>query len=181
MNHNDFYLLNGWERKHLAFGSASIHALLTANPTRKYLPPSGKLDRRSMIVLVLLLAGDIHLNPGPMQTRSQSCRLEELASQLASLLLQQQLRDDNRDSGDRGINGDFDIPPRTPRQTDTHEAVMRGREPRSEGTNIRHVVSYPASISTAKATTDPPSPHRSKQHGRPQAGCCNGQRQIFAS
>ncbi|KAI4799473.1 hypothetical protein KUCAC02_016895 [Chaenocephalus aceratus] len=149
MNHNDVYLLNGWERKHLAFGSASIHALLTANPTRKYLPPSGKLDRRSMIVLVLLLAGDIHLNPGLVQTRSQSCRLEELASQLASQLaslpLQQQLRDDNRehgDSGDRGINGDFDIPPGTPRQTDTHEAVTRGREPRSEGTNIRHVVGH---------------------------------------
>ncbi|KAI4786696.1 hypothetical protein KUCAC02_036962 [Chaenocephalus aceratus] len=103
-----------------------------------------------MIVLVLLFSGRHPSESGPgadkkpvLQARGASITTSITTS--ISSAAATKLRDDNRehgDSGDRGINGDFDIPPGTPRQTDTHEAVTRGREPRSEGTNIRHVVGH---------------------------------------
>lgn len=67
--HSDFYLHNGSATKHPGYGSATIHSTLTSNPGRKNKPPTGKMNRRSMIFLFLLLSGDIEVNPGPVTTR----------------------------------------------------------------------------------------------------------------
>ncbi|KAK1888434.1 Replicase polyprotein [Dissostichus eleginoides] len=115
VTHSDFYLLHGCEKKHLAVGTASIHALLTANPVRKNLPPSGRLDRRTMIILVLLLSGDIQLNPGPVWTRTQ-------ARSLAAV-----------QEAPPGFIGGMDLPLVTPRQTNSRGAESRGGEPRIAG------------------------------------------------
>ena len=68
-SHNDFYLHNATASKHLGFGSVAIHTTLTSNPKRKNKAPAGRLDRRTIILLCLLLSGDVELNPGPSPTR----------------------------------------------------------------------------------------------------------------
>ena len=66
-SHNDFYLHNATTSKHLGFGTVAIHATLTSNPKLKNKAPAGKLDRRTIILLFLMLSGDVELNPGPLE------------------------------------------------------------------------------------------------------------------
>ena len=70
-SHNEFYLHNGTNTKHLGFGKVAVHLTLTSNPKRKNKSPAGKLDRRAIILLFLLLSGDVELNPGPLTKRQQ--------------------------------------------------------------------------------------------------------------
>ena len=58
-SHNEFYLNNGTNTKHLVFGKVAVHLTLTSNPKRKNKTPAGKLDRRAIILLFLLLSGGI--------------------------------------------------------------------------------------------------------------------------
>ena len=65
-SHNEFYLHNGTNTKHLGFGKVAVHLTLTSNPKRKNKSPAGRLDRRTIILLFLLLSGDVEINPGPL-------------------------------------------------------------------------------------------------------------------
>ena len=68
-SHNEFYLHNGTQSKPLGFGKVAVHLTLTSNPKRKNKTPAGRLDRRTIILLFLLLSGDVELNPGPLDTK----------------------------------------------------------------------------------------------------------------
>ena len=70
-SHNEFYLHNGTGAKHLGFGKVAIHTTLTSNPKRKNKDPAGRLDRRTIILLFLMLSGDVELNPGPLTKEQQ--------------------------------------------------------------------------------------------------------------
>ena len=70
-SHNVFYLHNGTGSRHLGFGKVAVHLTLTSNPKRKNKSPAGKLDRRAIILLFLLLSGDVELNPGPLTQKQQ--------------------------------------------------------------------------------------------------------------
>ena len=70
-SHNEFYLHNGTNTKPLGFGKVAVHLTLTSNPKRKNKSPAGKLDRRAIILLFLLLSGDVELNPGPLTKEQQ--------------------------------------------------------------------------------------------------------------
>ena len=70
-SHNEFYLHNATNTKHLGFGKVAVHLTLTSNPKRKNTSPAGKLDRRTIILLFLLLSGDVELNPGPLTKEQQ--------------------------------------------------------------------------------------------------------------
>ncbi|KAK5925325.1 hypothetical protein CgunFtcFv8_017858 [Champsocephalus gunnari] len=76
-----------------------------------------------MIILVLLISGDIQLNPGPVLTRTQARRLVLAAKEAPRGYI-------------RSADGDF--PPVTPKQTDTREAETRGREPRFAATMMNN-------------------------------------------
>ena len=70
-SHNEFYLHTGTQSKPLGFGKVAVHLTLTSNPKRKNKSPAGRLDRRTIILLFLLLSGDVELNPGPLTKNQQ--------------------------------------------------------------------------------------------------------------
>ena len=84
--HNGFYLMKGSQQKHLGFGKTAIFTSLTANPARRYKPPYGKLDRKAIIYLCLLLSGDIESNPGPVTTRAAAVVAEQQVAGTTSLV-----------------------------------------------------------------------------------------------
>ena len=74
-SHNEFYVNNGTNTKQLGFGKVLIHTTLTSDPKRKNKSPAGKLDRRTIILLFLMLSGDVELNPGPLPTKQTTTEM----------------------------------------------------------------------------------------------------------
>ena len=72
---------------------------LTCNPDRKNLPPNGRINRGSLILLCLLLSGDVEINPGPVYTRRMARKAMEKE--------QQQMASTKPDESPSGTSTDF--------------------------------------------------------------------------
>ncbi|XP_061750995.1 uncharacterized protein LOC133549516 [Nerophis ophidion] len=83
-NHCEFYLLGNVSTKHLGCGGNVIHSHLTVDRNRRNKPLTGRIDRKSIIVLLLLLSGDTELNPGPITTRLMLSHLAKPSNVVAN-------------------------------------------------------------------------------------------------
>ena len=108
--HSDFYLNRGESNKGPSFSVEALRTLVR-NPDRKNVPPKGRLDRGSLILLCLLLSGDVELNPGPVFTRRMAREARKKDQQL-----QLQLASENSEAVTKD-NFSSSLPPVSPQPT----------------------------------------------------------------